>query len=272
MGLSTQNARQSYHETRGVSNFRYSFDPCQVPIVAKNRGSDEVRVFTTRAPNWGINAPSPFQEPKFLERFGTDIAVRVRCWWLPIDAGDRKESEMTHRFDRSQSDPYAESAKQVEERVYSSGSGVASGAEEQIFDIMSNAIVDSLGDIAAQAFRHGLNNQDQMRGLADAVSRVSELVLTSYRGEVDPEGALEAITSDPRFAALTPEAKANINKEIEKTREFEKLLLNSRRMRDLLDYIGSTGLRMPDDITERGTVLLAEHPTPTAGSAESQTG
>jgi hypothetical protein len=178
---------------------------------------------------------------------------------------------MTHRFDRSQGDPYAESAKQVEERVYSSGGGVASGAEEQIFDIMSNAIVNSLGDIAAQAFRYGLSTPDQMRGLADAVSRVSSVVFTSYQGEVDPEGALEAITSDPRFASLTPESQANIKKEIEKTRQIEKLLLNSRRMPDLLDYIGGTGLHMPDDVMERGTVLLQEHPAPTAGSPESQT-
>jgi hypothetical protein len=173
---------------------------------------------------------------------------------------------MAHRFQRAKSDVFADSAHQVEGFVFIGSAGYRGGANEELYDALSNAIVSALGDIAFQAFRRGVNDPKQIRGLAKAVARMSEEVLTSYLGEVDPEGALQAIENDPRLAALPETARETFRREIEKTRQLEHLLLDARRIPDLLDFAGDLGLHIPDEVMEQGTVLLGEHPTPTANT------
>jgi hypothetical protein len=173
---------------------------------------------------------------------------------------------MVHKFKDGKTDVYADSAHQVENLVFIGTRGLKGGADEELYDALSNAIVSALGDIAFQAFRRGVSDSKQIKGLAKAVAHVSEAVLSRYQGEADPEGALHAIESDPRLAELPETARERFKKEIEKTRQLEHLLLQARRLPDLLDFAGELGLHIPDEVMEEGTVLLAEHHTPAAGT------
>src|SRR5437868_4799754 len=100
---------------------------------------------------------------------------------------------MAHKFDRSKQDPYVEAAHQVESEVFRSRGGVSAGAEEELYGTLGDAIVTALGDVASVAFRQGVNQPQQVEGLAKAVARASAAVFQSYLGEVDPEPALLAI-------------------------------------------------------------------------------
>lgn len=171
---------------------------------------------------------------------------------------------MAHKFDRSKRDPYVESARQVERNVFSSHGGLVSGAQEQMYDVLSNVIVTALGDIAAQAFRNGVSQPQQIKALAKAVAGSCEAVFESYAGEVDPEPALQALEDDTRQQSLTPVAQDKLKREIQKTRQIEALQLTAKRLPDLFDFAGSLGLRLQDDLMEQGTLLVGEHPTPNA--------
>lgn len=169
---------------------------------------------------------------------------------------------MSHRFDRSQKDPYHESARQVERNIFSARDEFARGAEDQIYETLSNAIVTALGDIAATAYRHGVNRPNQMKDLAKAVAGASETVFTCYRGDIDPEMALQALENDSRRGSLPSVANDRLTAEIEQTRQLEHLILSARRLPDLIDYAGSLGMHVPDDVLEVGTLLIGDHPTP----------
>ena len=97
---------------------------------------------------------------------------------------------MAHKFDRNKRDPYVEAARQVEEHLYSRRGGLKAGAGEELYGALGDAIVTALGDIGAQAFRYGVNQPEQVKGLARAVAAVAQTVLLSYLGEVDPQPAL----------------------------------------------------------------------------------
>src|SRR5947209_245196 len=100
---------------------------------------------------------------------------------------------MAHRFDRSTHDPYTETAREIEANLFTGQGAYQAGAGEQIYDTLSNAIVSSLGDIAAQAYRNGVNEPEQMKRLSKAVARACDAVFLSYAGEVDPRPALDAV-------------------------------------------------------------------------------
>ena len=170
---------------------------------------------------------------------------------------------MAHKFDRSKADPYVEAAHEVERHVFSGREGYGAGAEEELYGALGDAIVTALGDIAAQAFRLGVNQPSQISGLARAVADTAQAVITSYEGEVDPEAALKAIQSDSRFDTLTPEVKERLVREIEKTRQLESLVLDARRIPDLIDFAGSLGLQIHEDELEQGTLLVSAGHTPT---------
>lgn len=169
---------------------------------------------------------------------------------------------MSHRFDRTGKDPYVESARQIERYLFSGRGDYARGAEDEIYETLSNAIVSALGDIAAVAYRRGVSAPDQMKNLARAVSSASEAIMTSYRGEVDPEAALNAVENDSRRQSLPPVDADKLTREIEKTRQLEHLLLNAMRIPELIDYANSLGLHVQDGVMDEGTLLIGEHPTP----------
>lgn len=171
---------------------------------------------------------------------------------------------MAHSFDRTERDPYVEVAEAVDAHLFRDNADSVAGAEEQIYDVLGNAIVGALGDIAAQAFRHGVNGPEQMGGLAKAVAASCAAVFESYRGEVDPEPALHAIESDPRLPSLSPEARNSLQRELGKTRRLEHLLLTAKRLPALLEFVGSLGLHVPAEVLDEGTLLVGEYPTPTA--------
>lgn len=169
---------------------------------------------------------------------------------------------MSHRFDRANKDPYAESARQVERNLFSRRGEFSRAAEDQIYETLSNAIVTALGDIAATAFRHGVSDPHQLKNLAKAVAGASETVFTSYRGEVDPEPALQAVENESRRSSLTPVANDKLTREIEKSRQLEHLVLNGMRLPDLIDYAGSLGMPIQDEVMDEGTLLIGDRPTP----------
>jgi hypothetical protein len=171
---------------------------------------------------------------------------------------------MAHAFDWSVADPYAEAAHHVEAMETLSQRDYERDAEQNLYETLANAIVNALGDVAARAFRQGASSPDEMKHLAKAIAQSSEKVLLAYRGEVDPEPALQALENDPRRGQLPPEARDKLGREIETTRELERLLLNAKRLPDLYDYAGGLGLRVPDELMESGTQLLGGHPTPNA--------
>jgi hypothetical protein len=171
---------------------------------------------------------------------------------------------MAHKFRRVKNNIYSDAAHQIENYVFVSIQGYEGGAGDELYDVLSNAVVSALGDVAAQAFRNGVSDPKQIKALAHAVSHMSEEVLGSYEGEVDPEGVLKALESDPRLASLPDENRERLKKEIEKTRQLEHLLLEAKRIPDLIDFAGELGLRVPDDLIAEGTVLLGEHPTLTS--------
>jgi hypothetical protein len=171
---------------------------------------------------------------------------------------------MSHRFDRSGKDPYVEAAKHVEDRVFSAHDESARAAEDQSYEVLSNAIVAALGDIAAAAYRYGINSPHHMKGLTRATAECCEIVFNTYRGEVDPESALKAITDNPRLESLSSEQQDRLRSQADATRQLEHLLLNARRLPDLLDYALSLGLEIDDGVLDEGKVLIDPHPTPTA--------
>lgn len=163
---------------------------------------------------------------------------------------------MAHKFDRSKKDPYVEAEHQVERHVFSGRGGLDAGAGEELYDRLGDAIVTALGDIAAEAFRAGVNQPKQIHGLARAVAAASEAVFTSYLGEVDPQPAIDAIADDPRAASLPPEARDELTRELEKTRQLEMLLLNARRLPALMDFGGSLGLHVEEESIDEGRLLV----------------
>jgi len=174
---------------------------------------------------------------------------------------------MAHKFDRTDKDPYVEAAHELENNLFTESQEYEAGAGEQLYDELSNAIVTALGDIAAQAFRNGVDDPRQLEGLARAVAGVSKTVLTTYVGETDSDPALGSIPDDPRFASLSPENQTKLCREIENTRELEKLLLHAKRVPDLIDLAGSLGLHLSEDALEEGTLLVQRHPAPTPPGA-----
>ncbi|HEX6506503.1 MAG TPA: hypothetical protein VF221_02620 [Chloroflexota bacterium] len=163
---------------------------------------------------------------------------------------------MAHLFDRSRNDPYAKATREVESSETITTEGYERDAEQMLYDILSNAIVTALGDVGAQALRQGVTGRDALRGLARAVARSSEDTLLAYAGEVDPEPALRALETDPRRERLTAEDLVALDREIGKTRQLEMLLLDARRLPDLLDYAGELGLHLPDETAESGARVL----------------
>ncbi|HLJ66021.1 MAG TPA: hypothetical protein VKX16_01510 [Chloroflexota bacterium] len=179
---------------------------------------------------------------------------------------------MAHRFDRSRSDPYSRTANVLAEHVFSSDTGIEAGGSEELYDALSNAVVTALGDIAATAFRNGLDDPHQLRGLARAIAHVCEDVIVGYAGEVDPEQAIRLIESDSRYESLVPENRDKLRREIEKTRQLELLILHARRLPDLFDFAGSLGLHVDESALEEGTLLVSTSPTPTAGTQTESNG
>ena len=174
---------------------------------------------------------------------------------------------MAHKFDRSKKDPYVEAAHRVESEVFQSRGGFSAGAEEELYGTLGDAIVTALGDVANVAFRLGVNQPEQVEGLAKAVEKASKAVFESYLGEVDPEPALVAIESDPRLSELTPEDKDKLTREIQKTRQYEALVLDARRLPDLIDFAGSLGLRVQEDAIDEGALLVPGDQTRRVGTA-----
>jgi hypothetical protein len=176
---------------------------------------------------------------------------------------------VAHKFDRTSTDPYAEAAHHVEQNMVTGDAALAGDADSQVFDTVSNAVVTSLGDIAAVAFRLGITDRGQLRGLASAIGRTAETVLLSYQGEVDPQPAFEAIAQDPRLDDLPEEQQKRIMREIEKTRDLETLILDARRLPDLLDLAGQVGLYVPDELLDTGDALMGARHTPSDGAGSS---
>lgn len=175
---------------------------------------------------------------------------------------------MAHLFERTDHNPYAEAAHQVEAHAFSGPLGYQAGASEEIYGPLSNAIVTALGDIGHQAFRLGVNDERQMRGLAQAVAAVAEQVLLAYQGEVAAEPALEAMQHDPRLAQLGAIDRDKLEREIGKTRQLEALLLNAMRLPDLMDYAGSVGLQIHQDAIDQGELLVPASPELPSPQAE----
>ncbi len=174
---------------------------------------------------------------------------------------------MAHKFDRTGKDPYVEAAHQLERNDYSSQAGLEAGAGEDIFSEMADAIVAALGDIGAAAFRLGINQPKQIQGLAKAVSGSVDAALLNYQGEVDPEPAIRAIENDPRVQDLTPVDRDELQRELQKTRQLEELLLDARRLPALIDFAASLGLRIHEDAIDQGKLLVPGE-TPTGPGAE----
>lgn len=169
---------------------------------------------------------------------------------------------MAHKFDQTDKDPYAKAAHEVEDHVFSSRAGFAAGASDDIYTVMGDAIVTALGDIGAEAFRLGIDQPEQIKRLARAVSACAETVLTSYQGEVAPGPVLRAIEADPRRETLTPVDAEQLTREIQKTRELEELLLNGRRLPGLIDLADSLGLRDHESVIDESPLLVpGEIPT-----------
>jgi hypothetical protein len=171
---------------------------------------------------------------------------------------------VSHRYDRSGKDPYVEAARNVENYVFRGRDEGFRAAQDQSYEVLSNAIISALGDIAAAAYRYGINSPNHLKGLSRAVANTCDCVFATYRGEVDPEAALHAIEEDPRAASLPPVAQDKLRREVESTRQLEHLLLSARRIPDLIDYAGSLGLEIQDEVMDEGTLLIGQHPTPTA--------
>lgn len=184
---------------------------------------------------------------------------------------------MAHRFDQTDKDPYVEAAHQIEANVFSHRAGFTAGASDDMFTTLGNAIVTALGDIGAEAFRNGVDQPEQIKRLARAVSKSAEMILMSYQGEVAAEPVIRAIEEDPRRETLTPVDADQLTREIEKTRQLEHLLLSARRLPALIDLAASLGLRDHEAAADQSPLLVpGEIPTgpgaaqlgtrPTAGS------
>jgi hypothetical protein len=173
---------------------------------------------------------------------------------------------MVHKFSRSDKDPYSESVRALSENLPSSPQGTSADAESQIYDELGAVIVSALGDIAAAAYRLGVTQTEQRQGLASAVSRAAGAVFSCYQGEVSADSVFKSIEDDPRLTSFPAESKQKILREIDRSRQLEQLLLEARRFPALLDHLGSMGLHVDDTALDRGTVLLTQHPTPTAGT------
>jgi hypothetical protein len=176
---------------------------------------------------------------------------------------------MAHKFDRTTYDPYADAAHNIEQNMVTGDFAYEADAQSQVYDTLSNVVVSALGDIAATAFRLGINDPGRLRGLATAISKSAEGVLLSYQGEVDSRPVLEALRTDHRLMELPAEQQSRLAREIEKTRQLEDVVLTARRLPDLLDLAGQLGLHVPDDVVERGDIIMTTHPTPTHPTASS---
>lgn len=163
---------------------------------------------------------------------------------------------MAHSFDRRQVDPYAEAAHQIEGNMHRGEFASGADAESQVFDALANAVVSALGDVAATAFRLGIDDRAALAGLGAAIARCAPAILQAYQGEVRPEPALEAVLQAPRLDGLPAEQEDRIRREVEKTRQLEELLLDARRLPDLLELAGSVGLTVPDDLMESGDPVM----------------
>jgi hypothetical protein len=170
---------------------------------------------------------------------------------------------MAHKFNRDKVDPYSEAAHQIEENMDSGEDSIDADSQTQAFDTLSNAVVTAIGDVAATAFRLGINDPGRLEGLAEAVANSAKPVILAYQGEVDPEPAFAAIESDPRLGDLVPEQRDRLTREVAKTRHLEELLPTTRRLPDLLDLAGQVGLHVPAEVAEAGEVVMTTHPTST---------
>lgn len=177
---------------------------------------------------------------------------------------------MAHKFDQTDKDPYVEAAHQIETHVFPSQAGFAAGASDDIYTTLGDAVVTALGDIAAEAFRLGVDQPEQMKRLAAAISDSVETVLMSYQGEVSAEPVIRAIAEDPRRETLTHVDADQLNREIEKTQQLEHLLLDARRLPALIDLADSLGLHDHENAID-GAPLLVPGEIP-AGPGAAQLG
>jgi hypothetical protein len=169
---------------------------------------------------------------------------------------------MAHKFRSTDHDPYVVAAQALEEHVFTGPAGDNAGAGEELYGRLGDAIVAALGDIGAEAFRLGVNQPEQVRRLADAVAATAGAVLTGYVGEVDAEPILAAIANDPRRETLGDTNQEQLDREIEKTRRLEGLLLDARRLPALIDFAGSLGLVIHEDVLDSAPLIVpGETPT-----------
>jgi hypothetical protein len=164
---------------------------------------------------------------------------------------------VAHKFDRTIKDPYVEAAHQVERNLTVTRGGIDASAEEDLYSTLSDAIVTAIGDIGATAYRHGVNQRAEVKGLAKAIAGAAESVLMAYIGEVDPDAAVDAIARDPRLPSMSAENRDELTREIEKTRQLEHLVLNARRLPALMDFAGALGLTVHEDAIEQGAILIS---------------
>ena len=171
---------------------------------------------------------------------------------------------MAHIFDTSGKNPYVEASKEIESRSFAGDIGIDAGAQDDVTSALTNALVTALGDIAATAYRYGVSEPERIKELAHCVAKSAETILAAYRGEVSPEGALQALEDGDRVQGLTSVNQDKLKREIEKTRQLEHLVLNARRLPDLLDFAGSLDLIVPEEALDQGEILLSADHTPTA--------
>jgi hypothetical protein len=164
---------------------------------------------------------------------------------------------MAHKFDQSRKNPYVVAAQEVESHVFSGQGGYQAGADEDLYGTLGDAVVTALGDIVAQAFRSGLNEPGQVKGLAKAVAAAAEEIMLAYQGEVSPGPTLDDIAADSRISSLPQQDQDELRRELDKTRQLEELVLSARRLPALIDFAGSLGLRIHEDSLSEGPVLVS---------------
>ena len=121
----------------------------------------------------------------------------------------------------------------------------------------------------------------------DAMARSKEyfeqaIALDPYFAEAHADlGGLVAGARDDEWGAALPvedlesvvdlpaEQQERLGREVQKTRELEALILDTRRLPDLLDLAGQIGLHVPDDLADSGEIVMTDHPTPMAPTTDS---